>query len=57
MHFDSGFEDDKWRCSFVVESEFSGSLVDRIAGGGEDPVKEVDSLVVEWVVLVSDVAK
>ena len=57
MHFDSGFEDDKWRCSCVVESQFRGSLVDRIAGDGEDPVKEVDTLVVEWVVLVFDVAK
>ena len=38
-------------------SEFSGSLVDRIAGDGEDPVKELDTLVVEWVVLVFDVAK
>ena len=40
-----------------MEAEFSGRLVDRIAGDGKGPVKKVDTLGVEGVIPVLEVAK
>ena len=57
MCFDCGFENDEWWCWRIVKLVFSGSLVDGIPGDGEDPVKEMDAVVFEQIILVFDVAK